>query len=150
MAGSMVHGGMTLPISIIAFLIGGWQSSQIPIWFLGVFMDYFDHLSRKRIKKLLRGDIEPLPAKEHINSMHTWWALASVCAFSIWTWNLFPFIAYAFHIAIDSRDRGVVKVQNEPLPLFFHQFWPEKWKSEIKPPDLLIWPQKIKKFLRRE
>jgi len=76
MAGPMVHAGVTLPISIIAILIGGWHwSIQVSIWYLGVFMDFFDHFSVRRLKKLLQGEKEPIA--NWTNWMHTFFSRLS-------------------------------------------------------------------------
>jgi len=154
MAGPMVHGGVTLPISIIAFLIVGWQwSSQIPIWFLGVFIDFFDHFSFRRLEKLLRGEKEPIT--DWICWMHTWWALGGVIIFCFLMKDWLPFVPFLIHNFIDAGNKNIADIKAEPLPVFLHRFFPQRWQYTTNTEtsvlaEMFSWPQKIKKFLRRK
>jgi len=155
MAGPVVHGAFTLPISIAAFLLGGWQwATQASVWFLGLSLD-FDHLfSRERIRRLLEGDKTPVAGQ--IYRLHTWTALGGVIAFCFLINNWFTLISFMTHNYIDAGDAWLEdEVDAKPLSEFLRRFFPRQWEYRTKTETGILakmfsWPQKIKKFFRRE
>ncbi len=96
--------------------------------FFGFFVD-LDHLSIKRIRKILRGGKGPI--ENWVNWMHTVWALIVVVGISALLINYWPLVSYGIHILIDAGDRGHLEYPGlSPLPGFLHQFYPEFLKYE--------------------
>jgi len=98
----------------------------------GVIMDYIDHLSIRRLKKLykvlvLKQKEAKGPVEGWVNWMHTSWALAGVIVFSIYIWNTLPLISYIVHILIDGGNQDNVLYPNSPLPAWLHKFYPHRW-----------------------
>jgi hypothetical protein len=93
------------------------------IWFLGQLMDFFDHLSVARVRRLLAGDNRPIEG--HVNWMHTLSSMSLVCTLSVlmfncWGWQgLLPALSYLVHIIMDSA--GIEKYDNSPLPRAIHR-----------------------------
>jgi len=97
---------------------------------LGIFMDA-DHVSVRRIKKILRGEKGPVPG--WVNYMHTWQAFLGVVLLCAILGNFLPLSSFAIHIAIDGGDRSNVKYHGAaPLPEFLHRFYPERLKYQTK------------------
>lgn len=101
---------------------------------LGFFVDG-DHLSIRRIKKILQGK-EKGPVVDWVNYMHTWptaiaFAVASliltVALPAGWLW-CFPLLSYAFHMVIDGGDKSNLDIPNSPLPKSIHRFYP-RWMT---------------------
>lgn len=94
---------------------------------LGIFVDG-DHLSIRRVKKILRGEKGPVPG--WTNWAHTWWFAAMLVVGSFFLGNWLPFISYAVHMLIDGGNKTMlepnIKWGNSPLPEFLHQFYP-RW-----------------------
>ncbi len=88
----------------------------------GVFMDA-DHLSIRRIKKILIG--QKGPVEGWINWMHTWQALAGVIIIAIIVGNILPLLSYVFHILIDGGDIDHRIYSVSPLPKSIHRFYPQ-------------------------
>ncbi len=82
-----------------------------------------DHLSIRRIKKLLRGERKPIQG--WVNWAHTWYFLAGVVmvTFALVVFdefsveNFLPFISYALHILIDAGNEKNKLYPNSPLPV---------------------------------
>ncbi len=89
----------------------------------GVFMDFIDHLSVRRIKKILSG--QKGPVEGWINWMHTWQALAGVIIIAIIVGNILPLLSYVFHILIDGGDIDHRIYSVSPLPKSIHRFYPK-------------------------
>lgn len=64
---------------------------------------------------------------EHVNVLHTWWALVAIIIFSIVTWNAWPFVAYTIHMLIDggSRHHSEYPVCS-PMPRDINRFYPRR------------------------
>ncbi len=103
-------------------LIGGISFIFGLIILFGLCIDV-DHLSFKRIKKILKGEKKPVPG--WINRLHTWQALAAICIFAILIWNPFPLLSYLGHILIDAGDQSNSIYKTSPLPRFLHYFYPK-------------------------
>ena len=58
----------------------------------------------------------------HKSFFHNWPGLVSVIIISVIAWNLFIFLAYAIHIAIDG---GVIESETSPLIYFLSRRYPE-------------------------
>ncbi len=113
-----------------AFLSGNTLILSLVLFF-GVFMDFVDHLSVRRIKKILRGEKGPIP--EWTNWMHTWQALAGVIIVVIIVGNVLPLISYVIHILIDGGDNNYEFFPHvAPLPTVIHPFYP-KWLTYKTP-----------------
>lgn len=98
----------------------------------GVLLDV-DHLSIRRVKKLLRRDRSPIEG--WVNWLHTWYALVGIVVVSAIIGNLLPLLSYSVHILIDGADRGNPIERNSLLPAAIHRFYPEwmTYDSEIPP-----------------
>lgn len=96
---------------------------------LGIFTDG-DHLSIRRVKKILRKEKGPVPG--WINWGHTWLFCVAVVLVSIFVWSILPFVSYTVHMLIDGGDRSNVEKYPgvAPLPEFLHRFYPEWAKYE--------------------
>jgi len=98
------------------------------VLFFGIFMDG-DHLSIRRIKKILRA--EKGPVEGWVNWIHTWHALAGVIVASFLISSWLPFLSYASHILIDGANRSNLSYPKAaPLPTFIHRFYPQWLKYE--------------------
>ncbi len=136
MAGPKVHAVPTLILTALAAifctplaLLSENSLILILVLFLGLFMDLVDHLSIRRIKKILCGEKEPVPG--WVNWMHTWWACLGVLCVSTLLGSVLPFLSYAIHVVIDGGDRSNLKYSGSaPLPEFLHQFYPAWAKYE--------------------
>lgn len=91
----------------------------------GILIDA-DHLSIRKIKKILRGEKGPIPG--WVNWMHTWQALVGVIIIVMIIGNVLPFIAYIMHILIDGADRANLTYPNSPLPTLIYRFYP-RWMT---------------------
>jgi hypothetical protein len=99
---------------------------------LGFFVDG-DHLSIRRIKRILRGERGPVPG--WVNWAHTWWFLGALTASSVHFGNYLPLASYAIHMLIDGGDRSNAEEKysgTAPLPEFLHRFCPRWAKYETK------------------
>jgi hypothetical protein len=95
---------------------------------LGILVDV-DHLSIRRVKKILRGEKGPVPG--WTNWGHTWWFATVVAVGSFLLGNWLAFLSYAAHMLMDGGNRDVKKHPGAaPLPEFIHRFCPERWKYE--------------------
>lgn len=137
MASPKVHFWPTLILSGVYFFV----FCMIPLFTLGNreilitflifgfgFLIDIDHLSLRRIKKILRG--EKGPVSGWVNWMHTGWALVGVILVCYVLENYLPLVSYAIHILIDAGDRGNLKYRSSPLPEYLHRFFPEWLKYE--------------------
>jgi len=97
----------------------------------GILIDA-DHLSIRRIKKILRGEKGPVPG--WINWGHTWWFLVAFVGTSFITGIWLPFVSYAIHMLIDGGDRFPREMRwgGSPLPESLHRFYPEWLTYETK------------------
>lgn len=93
--------------------------------FLGVFID-IDHVSVRRIKKILRKDKGPVSG--WVNWAHTWQFALAVALISVFVWSALPFVSYAVHMLVDGGNRSGVTLSkgNSPLSDFLHRFYP-RW-----------------------
>lgn len=92
---------------------------------LGFFVDG-DHLSIRRVKRILRGEKGPVPG--WTNWMHTWWFLAVVVVGSLLLGNWLPLISFAVHMLIDGGNRTEIGRGGSPLPESLHRFYP-RWMT---------------------
>lgn len=134
MAGPKVHVGASVGILIIMDIIGFFIGSTLSwvdiLWMVvfGVLID-IDHILFGRLYSVFKasgirgvlaswkkGDwLDPDP--DHLNVIHTWWALVGVIAFSIIVSNPLPLVAFVVHCMIDGGNHA----QNDypkcsPLP----------------------------------
>jgi hypothetical protein len=116
--------------SVVAYPLSTPRNSLILIAVigLGVFVDG-DHLSIRRIKRILRGEKGPVPG--WINYMHTWGALMGLVVLSFLIGNWLPFLSYTVHMLMDGANRDNVEESVSPLPKSLHRFYPEWCKYEI-------------------
>ncbi len=129
MAHPKVHAIPTFLLALLYVLVVGPLALMgrdvvivILILFFGVLMDA-DHLSVRRIKKILSG--QKGPVEGWINWMHTWQALAGVIIIAIIVGNILPLLSYVFHILIDGGDIDHRICLASPLPKSIHPFYPK-------------------------
>lgn len=150
MASPKWHTIATLPLVIITLcldlpLILTSKSLLVLILVIlfGIGLD-IDHLSIRRIKKLLRGEKEPL--SNWVNYLHTWYGLLLITLFSLIVIKLLiPLIAYLLHILIDSSNENNKFFDDSPLSSFLYRkivchlkWWPKyvyDWPFGYKPPS---------------
>ena len=92
---------------------------------LGFFVDG-DHLSIRRIKKVLRKEKGPMP--DWINWAHTWWFCGTLVVGSFFLGNWLPFLSYAVHMLIDGGNRSDIGRGYSPMPESLTRFYP-KWAT---------------------
>lgn len=136
MAAPKWHLGPTLILSIMSVTIYSPLSLAsrntmiiASIFVFGVLVDYIDHLSIRRLKKLykvifLKQKEARGPVEGWVNWMHTVWALIGVVGFSILIHSSLPLISYVIHILIDGGNRDNILYPNSPLPAWLHKFYP--------------------------
>jgi hypothetical protein len=96
----------------------------IMVILLGFLVD-IDHLPFNKLKQFLMGGkwLDP----NHVNIMHTWYALAGVIIFSAIIGNCLPLLSYAVHILIDGGSRTSMRYPKcSPLPRYLYRFYP-RW-----------------------
>lgn len=129
MAHPKVHVIFTFALALLYLLVVGLfvlAGKDVVIVILvvlfGVLIDA-DHLSIRRIKKILSGRKGPIEG--WINWMHTWQVLAGIIIMTIMFGNILPLISYVVHILIDGGDISNAKCHGvAPLPEWLHQFYP--------------------------
>ncbi len=130
MAHPKVHAVPTLVLALVYMLVVGPLALMgrdviivMLVLFFGIFMDG-DHLSIRRIKRILSGQKGPVPG--WINWMHTWEALVGVVIVAIIVGNILPLLSYVAHILIDGGDCDNPVPSPSPLPSFIHPVYP-RW-----------------------
>lgn len=149
MASPKAHCGVSLGLLAgwycLGFFVGlamGWLDF---FWILvfGVLIDA-DHLPFGRLWKAYRSGCLFMVWKKfgwfdenHLDFLHTWWALAGATIFSLIIGAWVPIIAFGVHMLVDggSRDQ-LVYPKCAPLPRALHRFYPEwlKYNTPGVPP----------------
>ena len=137
MAGPKTHAGPTVVLmAASAFvctpmaLVSKNSLVLFLVLFFGVLFDFVDHFSVRRIRKLAKGDVEPV--ENWICWMHTWWAALGVLAISLAVWNVLPFLSYAVHILIDAARKEIEEYKDGPLPASLSRFIPPWLRYSVK------------------
>jgi len=115
-------------ISLVAYPVSSIINKNlfitIAIILLGFFVDA-DHIPFGKLKQLIKE--RKWLDSNHINIMHTWYALAGIIILSVIFGNCLPLLSYAVHILIDGGSRTSMRYPKcSPLPRSLHRFYP-RW-----------------------
>ena len=151
MASPKVHAkatGLLAILYIIGFFIGFALSWLDVMWIVvfGVLIDV-DHIPFGRLWRAFKFDgyvgVKKSWQKygwfdaDHLDVLHTWWALAVVIIFSIIVGSFWPFVAFGIHMLIDGGSRDQLTYPKcAPLPRdicrYLGRFYPAWAKYHTK------------------
>lgn len=144
MAGPMVHTIGTLPWFALWYFYSQSALNFVCILFFGVLLDFVDHFSMARLKKLAEGDTEPIEGCRAW--LHIWLAAYIISGGFLGLFlyagradMLLPLISYWAHQLID----GPGNYRSGHLPHDIHYFYPEWIWYKTSPPMIFRVIKKI-------
>lgn len=147
MALPQTHAVATAPIAVVSLWLYPLKTSEdvaifVGVIFFGIFLDA-DHLSVRRIKRIIDGDWTPL--EDYINFLHTWQALVIAAVVSVVVSHYLPLISYLAHLLLDGANEYNQVCKNAPFLTWLHKFYPGCLKYKLGPKDVSPFFGKIAK-----
>lgn len=115
------------------------------VLFFGVLIDFVDHFSIRRIKKLAKDDMEPVEG--WTCWLHTWPAALGVLIISLAIWNVLPLLSYFVHILIDAARKEIEEYKDGPLPVSLSRFVPAWLRYSIEGGESLRFLVPLSRYL---